>query len=409
MSKFRLTLLTAAWLLTTLAARGQATASPDSFFGLGELDSGVSGESGGLAGLGIGFRQDNTLNAVNPASLTAIGPQFFIFDGAVSGKISSFQGQGHRYRAAAGGLQRLSIGFRATDRWMMSAGMTPFSSVGYKITSLTPIPGDDWNEQRTTFSGRGGLNRIYWSHGVSLTPHLSVGVTGSVLFGTITHTESDGLWDIRNRSRGQKILFDFGIQYIETFGADTRLTLGATGGYRNTMNLRNTRSATDPEGYTVTDDVRPTTEQVLPEFYGIGATINRRNQFVAGIDYRFQRWSQARSGVSAVRYKDMHRLTAGVSYIPDLFGSRRYWQQIKYQAGVTVNDSYLETSGRAPVNYAATLGAVFPLSGGNTLNLSAEYGKTGLTGSRSAVREDYLKLTLGFSFKERWFAKLRYD
>jgi hypothetical protein len=340
--------------------------------------------------------------------LTTIGSQFFIFEGAAFGKLSRYRGQGNHYQTGVGGLQRISIGFRAVDRWMMSVGVVPLSGVGYKIWTNLPIEGTSLS-QRSTYTGEGGLNRIYWSHGLQLTKNLSLGATGSVAFGTITRTEDDGAWHIENRSRGQKVYFDFGLQYVRTSAGNTRLTIGAVGGYESKMNMRNTRLVADGDGKIVSDRVRPTTRQHLPAFYGVGISVNRRNQFVAGVDYRYQKWSQMVDPASYVRYKDMNKISAGVSYIPRLFSSQRYWHQIKYQAGVTANDSYLRIGGERPINYAATVGAVFPMMGGNTLSLAAEYGKFGMTGSRNAVREDYIKVTLGFSFKERWFIKMRYD
>jgi hypothetical protein len=419
MNNIRLTTLgclLAGAMLAPASGRAQATASPYSLFGIGEVEMGNYGENSGMAGLGIGFRQDNTLNPANPASLTAIGPQYFVFDGSVFGKISRFTGQGESYQAGTGSLQRVAIGFRASSRWMMSVGLAPLSSVGYKIWNDTPVEGAPLT-LRSVFAGEGGMNRVYWSHGLRLTDHLSVGVTGSVAFGTITRTEDDASgWHIEERQRGQKIYFDFGLQYIGMLNENTRLSIGAVGGYESRMNMRNTRLAynqniVDAMGTPIilTDDVLPTTQQYLPAFYGVGFSVNRRNQFVAGVDYRYQQWSNTAEQASYVRYKNMHKLSAGVSYIPNLYAGESYWQQIKYQGGVSVNDSYLRIGGKSPLNYAATVGAVFPMMGGNSLSFAAEYGKSGLLGSRNAVRENYVKFTLGFSFKERWFMKVRYD
>ncbi|MCD8186514.1 MAG: hypothetical protein LUD68_08770, partial [Rikenellaceae bacterium] len=83
---------------------------------------------------------------------------------------------------------------------------------------------------------------------------------------------------------------------------------------------------------------------------------------------------------------------------------------VKYQFGVMVNDSYLERGHQSKMNYAVTGGLVFPMRNVNTLHFNIEYGKNGFTGrNRNAVREDFLKITFGFSFKEAWFIKYRYD
>ncbi len=220
----------------------------------------------------------------------------------------------------------------------------------------------------------------------------------------------DDYWAIEEVSRGQKIVFDFGLQYAGRIGASTVLTLGAVGGFEDEMKLHNTRfSYNRTTGEGVVDRVLPTTYQALPEFYGAGFTLNRRNRLVWGVDYRLQKWSRMASSVGTIRYKDMNKLSAGISYIPAGV-ARQYWQAIKYQAGVMVNDSYMSVGGKNSVNYAATLGVVLPMRNANSIHVALEYGKTGeLTQSRNAIREDYLKMTVGFSFKEAWFIKIKYD
>ena len=58
MNKIRLTTigcLLAGALLAPASGHAQATASPYSFFGIGEVEMGNYGENSGMAGLGIGF------------------------------------------------------------------------------------------------------------------------------------------------------------------------------------------------------------------------------------------------------------------------------------------------------------------------------------------------------------------
>ena len=397
-------------LLSPVTGKAQGTSSPYTMFGIGEIDLGNYGENSGMAGLGIGFRQENTLNSVNPASLSLITSKTFVFDGSVYGKFSRFSGQGKKEWAGNGNIQRISIGFRVAKPWTMSVGIIPFSSVGYEVSRQTDIEGSS-GKLTTVFSGSGGLNKVYWSNAFNLGRHFSFGVNSSVVFGTITHTEQDDYWNIEEKSRGQKISFDAGLQYAGRVGEYTVLTVGAIGGYESDMKLHNTRFAYNrSSGLIAVDRTLPTTYQILPEFYGAGFSLNWRNRLVWGVDYRLQKWSRMTSSVGTIRYKDMNKVSAGISYIPAGVTARRYWQAIKYQAGVMVNDSYMTVANQDSFNYAVTLGAVLPMRNTNSVNVALEYGKTGeLTGSRNAVREDYFKITLGFSFKEAWFIKIKYD
>ena len=397
-------------ILLPMAGKAQGTSSPYTMFGIGEIDMGNYGENSGMGGLGIGFRQENTLNSANPASLSLISSKTFIFDGSVYGRFSRFTGQGKTEWVGNGNIQRISVGFRAAKPWTMSFGLVPVSNVGYEINKRSNIEGST-QQISTVFSGDGGLNKVSWSNAFNLSRHISVGVNSSVVFGTITRVESDDYWRIENASRGQKICFDFGLQYSGLVGRSTVLTIGAVGGNKSEMKMHNTQVAYNLSTRTMlTDWVKPTTTQVLPEFYGGGFSLNWRNRLVWGIDYRLQKWSEMPSSVATLRYKDMQKVSAGISYIPAGATARRYWQAVKYQAGVMVNDSYMSIGGDEPLNYAATLGAVLPMRNANSIHVAFEYGKIGaLAGNRNVIREDYFKITFGFSFKEAWFLKIKYD
>ena len=67
------------WATISIMAQS-GTNSPYSQFGLGLLADQSSGFSRGMNGLGIGFREHNQVNYLNPASYSAIDSLSFIFD-----------------------------------------------------------------------------------------------------------------------------------------------------------------------------------------------------------------------------------------------------------------------------------------------------------------------------------------
>ena len=78
-------------MATVLAAHAQSgTNSPYSQYGLGVLSEQSSGFNRGMNGLGMGFREGNQVNFINPASYSSIDSLTSIFDMGLSGQITNF-------------------------------------------------------------------------------------------------------------------------------------------------------------------------------------------------------------------------------------------------------------------------------------------------------------------------------
>ena len=87
-------------VFTTLTAMAQSgTNSPYSQYGFGVLADQTSGFNRGMNGLGIGFRESNQVNFINPASYSSIDSLTFIFDVGVSGQLTNFSENGVKRNA----------------------------------------------------------------------------------------------------------------------------------------------------------------------------------------------------------------------------------------------------------------------------------------------------------------------
>ena len=65
------------------------TSSPYSGFGIGELEMSAGGQNSGMGQTGIALRSNLFMNMANPASLTAIDRQSFLFDMGVNMKYTN--------------------------------------------------------------------------------------------------------------------------------------------------------------------------------------------------------------------------------------------------------------------------------------------------------------------------------
>lgn len=83
--------------LMTMASYAQSgTNSPYSQYGLGVLSENAGGFSRGMNGLGLGFREHNQLNVLNPASYSSVDSLSFILDAGISGQITNYEEGGVR-------------------------------------------------------------------------------------------------------------------------------------------------------------------------------------------------------------------------------------------------------------------------------------------------------------------------
>jgi hypothetical protein len=395
-------------LFITLGIEAQnLTSSPSSIYGLGDLELGEYGRNAAMSGAGIGYRSSDFLNNINPAGLSAIDSLSFFFDLSFAGDVRKYGYMGKTQVTTAANFRKISLGFRATPRWAVSAGLVPFTSVGYKIDTKQYIEGTD-TFSTAVFQGSGGINKYYFSNSFKLSPKLSIGATISLLAGTIDHKQDQTGWTIENTSKTAMAYADFGMQYSDRFSEKLSYTVGATYGYKSKMVFTNHIVTTNDENVIVQDETTTNSNQYIPESYGLGVSLNWNQKFTIASDYRFQKWSALSTNYASVKYADMHKGTIGLEYIPDRYLPKSYFQVMRYRAGFTVNNSYLIANNQNPLNIAASAGIGFPLKTGSVINLSFEYGKT-TSNLQSSIRESYGRFTLSFSLRETWFLKSKFD
>ena len=154
----------------------------------------------------------------------------------------------------------------------------------------------------------------------------------------------------------------------------------------------------------------------IPGTYGIGATYVNKN-WLLGMDFEMSDWSNYRYYGQADAVQNNWTIRAGAQYYPakENTASRKYWSFVKYRAGFYYGPDYIKLNSNRP-NYAATLGASFPLTSLQRirfgeyvlLNTAVEVGARGNKETFS-VRENITRISIGVSMNARWFQKRSYD
>jgi hypothetical protein len=193
-----------------------ATSSPYSRYGIGELQFGGFIKNRGMGGIGQAVNLPISINYSNPASYSSLWfTTYELGAHATFLELKNTKGTGAADDISFG---YFSMGFPVKlKKWGLTFGLLPYSNVGYSITKeeLNEI-GDRRN---LDFEGTGGLNQFFIGNGFNITKSLALGVNASFLFGTIDQVRKVSYPDggyINSRITDKNIVndlyFTFGLQ-----------------------------------------------------------------------------------------------------------------------------------------------------------------------------------------------------
>ena len=423
---------------TTLFPKGN---SPYSRFGLGDLVNQNFAAAGGMGNLSAAFTDPFHLNLQNPASLASL--QSTAFEIGVFGRYAKLQdANNNKDNLWNGNLNYLALGFplinpisRVLDKskspWSygMALALQPYSTVGYDIRAQVQQPGD---LQLTTnvFKGTGGTYRLNWGNGVKYN-NFAAGVTLGYYFGKITNNllvQFDSIelaynTEINNEVSVSGLLWDVGVQYTLEFGkigktqnARQRLIAGIYGNTNTNFNTNSSLLFTRNNFYTPLDtlisEVNEKGKGTLPAQWTAGILYEQPNKFKLGAEYSIASWSQYKNEGKEenISFLDANRLAVGLEYIPEFNSYNHYFNRVRYRAGFIYATDPRSISGEQLKQYSVTIGAGFPIvlprQQVSFINLSLEGGQFGLS---NAVRENFIRMTLGFTLNDNtWFFKRKF-
>lgn len=428
----------AAVLFTALATPSFAqsgTNSPYSQYGLGLLSDQTSGFNRGMNGLGLGFREHNQVNYINPASYSSIDSLSFIFDVGISGQVTNFDEGGVKKNANNSNFEYAVAGFRAARHLGVSFGIIPFTNVGYNYSNTANvggITGSDATSYVNTYSGSGGLHQIYVGAGWEPFKGFSFGANVSYLWGSYTRSVTNSYTDnyINTLSKyytasTHSYKLDFGVQYTTKISKKDMLTVGLTYspghklGGKSECTVVSTNSQTavsDTSSYSVSKALE------IPVMYGAGLTWNHDNKLKLGFDYSLQKWGSVVAPVYNVtnnvpsytaekgQFVDRHKYTFGGELCPQE-NSRNFFKRIHYRLGASYATQYLKINGLdGPKEYSVSAGFGIPIMNGynnrSILNISGQWVRQD---SKMFIKENTFRINIGLTFNEKWFAKWKME
>ena len=164
-------------LFAGVAVAQEGTTSPYSFYGIGTLKFRGTVENRSMGGIGV-FSDSIHLNLQNPASYAGLRLVNFTVGG--SHKAIKQKNETESQNTSTTTLDYLAMGI-PMGKFGMGFGLIPYTSVGYDFYSEVP-------DGLTQYTGKGGLNKAFFSLAYQVTPELSVGIDANYNFGKIENT-----------------------------------------------------------------------------------------------------------------------------------------------------------------------------------------------------------------------------
>ena len=159
--------------------------SPYSLYGLGQENSNYFGGLSALGNTGIAYKSPLSINKSNPASLSAIASNTFLYEIGFNSTFSNKTSNNLSQQNFDFNFSHIAIAFKIKNYWKTSFGIVPYSKVNYEIDVVQPVEGTT-RYFNTNIIGSGGINEVFWGNGINLTKNLSVGVELQALFGLIS-------------------------------------------------------------------------------------------------------------------------------------------------------------------------------------------------------------------------------
>ncbi len=385
--------------------------SPYSLFGLGSLYESNYGGIPSLGGSGVALPTKRFINNLNPASLAFIDKNSFLFDLGGKASSTSYKNQDTNEKKDNFYFSHIAFASPITSKSGFSFALKPFTNSTYEITNLEiPIQGST-ESYLASIVGTGGLNAFDFSYGYLLSDKLSVGFTGSVLFGSIdekrTMTIAESITTIEEENDYNGFRPTFGTQY----SIDSTFTIGATVKLPTTLKGSRVRSIStiNNSGTIVVEDGEASDVDNfhLPTEIAFGVSKTFKDLNVT-FDYERKFWGSTNQSDEFGDFSDQDKFSLGASYMKK--GRKMsYLDMIQYSGGISYDTGYLVIDDEKVKNAAVHVGLGFPLENFHSfLNVTYSYGQRGKV-NETLIKENYHLLTLNLSLEGIWFVKRKYD
>lgn len=379
-----------------------------------------------MGGVGYALQNPYYVNFKNPAAFAAFDSLSFVGDLSFSIINQQLKTDSLQQKGTIGQLDYIAIGLPVLKFWRTSVGIMPYSDVGYSILYEHQV--DSFGLASNQYSGTGGVQLLYWGNAFKVVKGLSLGVSLSYLYGTISSSSfaeysAENMLNtvISNFRYLDGINISGGVQYQATIKDKHFLSIGAV--YEKPIKVwskENLLVLAYAGEYspnlvfdTVTvymgkDAVKSTVK--LPQIVGGGIAYGFKDRLTASIDLTWQNWKQFNMSNTKNAFKDNLITAIGVQYVPNP-SSSKYYNKINFRLGTRISTGYMVVNEQTISEFALAAGLGFPIrtiTSRSSINIMFEYSRLG-TISNNLILQNYFRFSFNFVLHEKWYQRRKLD
>ncbi|RAK20985.1 long-subunit fatty acid transport protein [Flavobacterium aquaticum] len=396
------------------------TASPYSYYGLGEVKFRGTQDARAMGGLSI-TGDSIQLGLMNPASYSKLKLTTFAVGGTNSS--TNFSTDTEKEKAQRTSFDYLAVGL-PLGKFGMAFGLMPYSAVGYKNeNTVESTEGTRYFRSQ----GNGFINKVFVGGSYTFNDNLSFGFDFAYHFGDIINefTEkalSPELTQYTTREKNTTELngvsFNIGLLYNRQI--NSKLTFHSSLTYSpesklSTTNFRNIATVVYTiDGTELSNDDEdinlPNKELTIPSRLSLGFGLGENKKWLLGSELTFtqnKNLVNRFTELTQVSYENSTRFALGGYYIPKYDSFSNYLQRIVYRAGFKYENTGLVLNNKSINDYGMNFGLGLPL-GFSRIDLGFEFGKRGTT-SNGLIEENYFNISVGLNLGAKWFERRKID
>ncbi|MDQ2721323.1 MAG: hypothetical protein M3Z26_16390 [Bacteroidota bacterium] len=400
-----------------LISTAQNNSSPYSVLGIGDIENSYFNRYTGMGGASVALADARYINNSNAASLTAFLPRFYTFEISARYKQIFYSGgsvQAPNDKTSDLQMRRINLAAKITKHWGSSIGLMPFSTSSYSFSAYKTIQGT-LQIIPTAYEGEGGINQLYWANGYSITKNTSIGITSSLLFGSLTQTESiqtgNAASTLITTSKNYlyNYYFNFSILTKKKLNNHWLSTYGLTFTPKTPLHSNYTVNVTDSSGAVVKNGIANDGYFTLPMGVNLGVALIKDGKYTFSVNAKSQYWNNLNYSGQNYQLVNNNRISIGFqnSNIQKNYYNQSY-EKAFFQMGLYAGNSYLKVNNQQITDFGASIGYGRNSSRSGLGYIAAlEVGRQGSTNT-SVLSQNYVNLTFTFSFLDLLSSSKKY-
>jgi hypothetical protein len=358
-----------------------------------------------MGGVGIAVQDDYNLNPINPASYGAISsPITHIYEIGLYIESNRYLTTSKAESKSTGGITNINYWFKFSKWWSASAGLAPYSSVGYNISTTRELGAA--SNVNYTYDGSGNLNQLYLGNSFNVVKNLSLGVNVSYIFGSITKNESieipsqSSVLTYENQVVARKVHADFGLQYRIRLN-NRALVLGLVAD--NGIKFNGSQKSKLYDESETGDDLK----YKLPASAGVGLALHSKRSIIAA-DLKFEKWTSASFSGQELNFEDSWKFGLGYLYKGNP-NAESYLGLASLRAGFYTQNYPIKLDGTNFLTWGLSAGISLPVfDGKSAINLTYSYDKLGTT-NNNLILQNSQKIMIDVVIRDLWGIRRKFD